>query len=51
MDQIVQSYVSTHTFMGSVLVARDHSVIYSKGFGSANLEWDVPTSPNRPNKK
>jgi CubicO group peptidase (beta-lactamase class C family) len=45
MDQMVQSYVANHQFMGSVLVARDAQVIYSKGFGSANLEWDIPNSP------
>ena len=45
MDQMIQSYVANHQFMGSVLVARDTQVIYSKGFGSANLEWDIPNSP------
>jgi CubicO group peptidase (beta-lactamase class C family) len=46
MDQIVQSYVTNHTFMGSVLVARGPDVLFSKGYGSANLDWDVPNSPN-----
>jgi CubicO group peptidase (beta-lactamase class C family) len=46
MDQIVQSYVTGDKFMGSVLVARDGQVIFSKGYGSANLEWDVPNAPN-----
>jgi CubicO group peptidase (beta-lactamase class C family) len=32
--------------MGSVLVARDGKVVLSKGYGSANLEWDVPNSPS-----
>ena len=45
MDQMIQSYVANHQFMGSVLVARDAQVIYSKGFGSADLEWDIPNSP------
>ena len=45
MDQMIQPYVANHQFMGSVLVARDTQVIYSKGFGSANLEWDIPNSP------
>jgi len=45
MDQMIQSYVAKQQFMGSVLVARDTQVLYSKGFGSANLEWDVPNSP------
>jgi CubicO group peptidase (beta-lactamase class C family) len=46
MDQIVQSYVANHQFMGSVLVARGTQVLLSKGYGSANLEWEVPNRPN-----
>src|SRR3954468_16742034 len=46
MDQVVQSYVAKRQFMGSALVARGPEVLYSKGFGSANLEWDVPNAPN-----
>ena len=46
MDQIVQTYVANHQFMGSVLVARGSHVLLSKGYGSANLEWEVPNSPN-----
>jgi CubicO group peptidase (beta-lactamase class C family) len=45
MEQVVRSYVDAKQFMGSVLVARDGKVIFSKGYGSANLEWDVPNSP------
>jgi CubicO group peptidase (beta-lactamase class C family) len=46
MDQIVQSYVSNKQFMGSVLVAHGNDVLFSKGYGSANLEWDIPDSPS-----
>jgi CubicO group peptidase (beta-lactamase class C family) len=45
MEQVVTSYVDAKQFMGSVLVARDGKVIFSKGYGSANLEWDIPNSP------
>ncbi len=45
MDEIVQSYVAQKTFMGSVLVARGSEVIFNKGYGFANLEWDIPDSP------
>lgn len=44
MDQIVQSYTADHRFMGSVLIARGNQVIFSKGYGFANLEWEVPNS-------
>lgn len=45
MEQIVQSYVANQQFMGSVLVARGSQVLFNKGYGSANLEWEVPNSP------
>ena len=45
MEQIVQSYVANKTFMGSVLVVRDKTVLLEKGYGSADLEWDIPNSP------
>jgi len=46
IDQIVQSYVSAKTFMGTVLVARASEVLLSKGYGMANLEWDIPNAPS-----
>jgi CubicO group peptidase (beta-lactamase class C family) len=46
MDQVVQSYVSNKQFMGSVLVARGNDVLFSKGYGSANLEWQIPNAPS-----
>jgi CubicO group peptidase (beta-lactamase class C family) len=46
MDQIVQSYVADHKFMGTALVARGDQVLFTKAYGSANLEWDIPNTPN-----
>jgi CubicO group peptidase (beta-lactamase class C family) len=46
MDQVVRSYVSDKRFMGTVLVARGNDLMFSKGYGSANLEWDIPNSPS-----
>jgi CubicO group peptidase (beta-lactamase class C family) len=43
-DQIVQSYVDANQFMGSVLVAKDGTIILDKGYGYANLEWQIPDS-------
>ena len=45
MEEVVQTYVRDKTFMGTVLVARGSDVILSKGYGSANLEWDIPNTP------
>lgn len=46
MDQIVQSHVADHTFMGTVLVARGDDVLLNKAYGFANLEWNVPNTPD-----
>jgi len=32
-------------FIGSTLVARDGKVIFSKGYGMANAEWDISNTP------
>jgi CubicO group peptidase (beta-lactamase class C family) len=45
MDEAVQAYVKNGQFMGSVLVARVDQVLLSKGYGSANLEWNIPNDP------
>lgn len=45
MERVVQDYVSRKRFMGAVLVARDGKILLDKGYGFANLEWDIPNSP------
>src|SRR5512135_2901419 len=42
MDEVVQSYVSNKQFMGSVMIVRDQTVLFNKGYGFANVEWNVP---------
>jgi CubicO group peptidase (beta-lactamase class C family) len=46
MDQVVQSYVDAKQFMGTVLVARGDKTLLNKGYGFANLEWNIPDSPS-----
>jgi CubicO group peptidase (beta-lactamase class C family) len=46
MDQIMQSYASKQQFIGTALVARGGEVLFSKGYGPADVEWDVPNAPN-----
>src|ERR1700733_5463335 len=46
MDQVAQSFVDSKAFMGSVLVARKSEILLSKGYGLANLEWNIPNSPS-----
>ena len=45
MDQVVQSFVASGQFMGSVLVARGDEILVNKGYGAANLEWNIANSP------
>jgi len=45
MEQVIQSYVTAKQFMGSVLVARGNDIILDKGYGSADLEWNIPNTP------
>lgn len=33
-------------FMGMVAVARDHQLILQRGYGYANLEWQIPFTPD-----
>jgi CubicO group peptidase (beta-lactamase class C family) len=46
MDQVVQFYVSGKQFMGSVLVARGNDILFNKGYGFANMEWEIPNTPS-----
>lgn len=41
----MNALVKQNRFSGSVLVARDGKVIFSKGYGMANVELDVPNGP------
>ena len=42
IDELVRGYVNAGEIHGVVLVAEESKVIYTKAFGLANMEWDVP---------
>jgi len=46
MEQAIQTHVSAGTFMGTVLVARDGKIVLDKAYGMANIELDVPNTPD-----
>jgi CubicO group peptidase (beta-lactamase class C family) len=46
LEQVIQSHVAAGTFMGTVLVARDGAIVLDKAYGMANLELDVPNTPD-----
>ncbi len=44
LDEMFSFYHKFGQFNGAVLVARDGRVLYEKGFGYANVEWQIPNS-------
>ena len=46
IDELLSRYHANGQFNGSVLVAENGNVIYKKGFGLANMEWQIPNSPD-----
>ncbi len=46
IDKLMSMYEAYGKFNGSVLVSDHGKVIYKKGFGMANMEWDIPNQPN-----
>lgn len=46
VDEYMKSAVEVERFTGSILVARDGQPIVSKSYGMANVELDVPNTPN-----
>ncbi|MFN8347802.1 MAG: serine hydrolase [Spirosomataceae bacterium] len=46
MDALMRQYVENRQFNGSVLVAENGKVIFKKGYGMANMEWDIPNAPD-----
>lgn len=45
IDGIIEPHVAKKEFMGSILVARDGEIVFSKGYGYANVEWGIENSP------
>ncbi|MDO5987567.1 serine hydrolase [Flavivirga amylovorans] len=46
IDKLITAYTEYGKFNGSVLVSDHGKVIYKKGFGMANMEWDIPNQTN-----
>jgi len=46
IDRAAKFYRNRDGFMGMVAVARDHQLIFQRGYGYANLEWEIPFTPD-----
>ncbi len=44
-DEYLSALTTQGRFTGSALIAREGKVIFSKGYGRANIEWDIPNTP------
>lgn len=42
IDDLLKTYVEYGQFNGTVLVAEKGKIIYKKGFGMADMEWEIP---------
>ena len=45
IEEYMAARVNRDHFSGSILIARDGKVLFSRGYGMANLELDVPNTP------
>ncbi|MEO6730227.1 MAG: serine hydrolase [Ferruginibacter sp.] len=46
LDKLISAYAEYGKFNGSVLVAEKGKIIYKKGFGLADMEWNIPNQPD-----
>ena len=46
IDTLMKLYYEYGQFNGTVLVAEHGKVVYRKGFGLADMEWDIPNQPD-----
>ncbi|MGH9663585.1 MAG: serine hydrolase [Bryobacteraceae bacterium] len=46
IDEYVNAFARQDQFMGAVLVAKGGQMVFSKGYGMADREFDVPNSPD-----
>jgi len=42
INEIISLYSDCDSFNGAVAVSHHDTVVYKKGFGFANMEWDIP---------
>ena len=46
IDTYLVPLVNANKFSGSILIAKGNVILFSKGYGYANREHDIPNSPN-----
>jgi CubicO group peptidase (beta-lactamase class C family) len=46
IDELLQKYNNFKLFNGTVLVADESGVLFKKGYGFADMEWNIPNEPD-----
>jgi len=46
IDELIDGHMKVNGFSGSVLLAREGKPLVAKGYGYANVEWQIPNAPN-----
>jgi CubicO group peptidase (beta-lactamase class C family) len=46
IETLLNQYYKFHEFNGAALVAEEGKVIYKNGFGMADMEWNIPNTPD-----
>ena len=46
VDELIEAHVAINDFHGAVLLARDGKPLVAKGYGYANIEWQIPNTPD-----
>ena len=46
IDALIRQYADNKQFNGTVLVAEKGQVLFKKGYGMANMEWNVANTPD-----
>jgi CubicO group peptidase (beta-lactamase class C family) len=46
VDELFQAHAKVNDFHGTVLLAKDGKPLVAKGYGFANIEWQIPNTPD-----
>ena len=46
VDEFLSAHARVNDFSGTVLIAKDGKPLLSKGYGYANIEWQIPNTPH-----
>lgn len=46
LETVVDAFVASTQFSGTVLVAKGDQVLLDKGYGAANVEWNIANAPD-----